>query len=166
MHTDALLAEVAVLPPRQATPATAGFTAAATNAAAAAAAVQGGGGLDASVIDGTLQLHNSYRALHAAPALSWSGALAAQAAGWASACSFAHDPDNYEAGENVFACNWLEEPADILRAAVTVWCARAVWGSSCCKPLRQQCMCAHAHKTTTHLACAGASVRCCAGKVL
>lgn len=106
------------MPGRHAARAAGGGGAENSNLAVIATAAQPGGGLHASV---AVALHNSYRAIHSAPPLAWSDSLAAQAAGWASGCSFAHDPDNLEAGENVFACNWLEEPSDILRAAVTVW---------------------------------------------
>ncbi|OZJ02524.1 hypothetical protein BZG36_04265 [Bifiguratus adelaidae] len=46
-----------------------------------------------------LKLHNKYRAIHHAPALTWSSKLASSAHAWASQCDFKHSGDRY--GENL-----------------------------------------------------------------
>ena len=46
-----------------------------------------------------LSAHNRLRAQHGAPALSWSGNLAAGAQEWANQCAFDHSSGNY--GENL-----------------------------------------------------------------
>ena len=48
-----------------------------------------------------LDAHNSYRAKHCVPSLTWSGDLAASAQQWASRCDFNHD-DRSPLGENLF----------------------------------------------------------------
>ncbi|KAI9498220.1 CAP domain-containing protein, partial [Zychaea mexicana] len=46
-----------------------------------------------------LELHNSYRAKHSAPALTWSDTLASYAQDWADGCVFEHSQGKY--GENL-----------------------------------------------------------------
>ncbi len=48
-----------------------------------------------------LSLHNSYRAQHCVPALTWSAELAASAQAWADKCLIAHDSRRGHIGENL-----------------------------------------------------------------
>lgn len=48
-----------------------------------------------------LGLHNSYRAQHCVPALTWSDELAASAQRWADNCWFGHDSHRGHIGENI-----------------------------------------------------------------
>jgi len=48
-----------------------------------------------------LSLHNSYRAQHCTPALSWSAELAASAQQWADKCWIGHDKKRGHIGENL-----------------------------------------------------------------
>ncbi|WP_088347875.1 MULTISPECIES: CAP family protein [Rhodomicrobium] len=48
-----------------------------------------------------LSLHNSYRAQHCVPALTWSAELAAAAQRWAEKCWIAHDKSRGHIGENI-----------------------------------------------------------------
>ncbi|GAX74353.1 hypothetical protein CEUSTIGMA_g1802.t1 [Chlamydomonas eustigma] len=65
--------------------------------------------LSATNIQGILDVHNQYRALHGAPPLTWSSALANVAEQWASNCVFMHSPYLY--GENLVISTGLEPPA-------------------------------------------------------
>jgi len=49
-----------------------------------------GGGSDNSVENSMLSAHNSFRASHGAPAMTWSNNLAAAAQSWANGCKFKH----------------------------------------------------------------------------
>ena len=46
-----------------------------------------------------LDQHNSYRARHGVPALSWSASVASSAQSWANRCVFEHSRGKY--GENL-----------------------------------------------------------------
>jgi pathogenesis-related protein 1 len=48
-----------------------------------------------------LSLHNSYRAQHCVPALTWSAELAAQAQKWSENCWASHDKKRGHIGENI-----------------------------------------------------------------
>lgn len=48
---------------------------------------------------GALGLHNSYRARHGVPALSWSSSIASKAQAYANKCSFSHSGNGL--GENL-----------------------------------------------------------------
>lgn len=65
----------------------------------------------------TLDLHNSLRATHQAPALTWDDALAAQAAAYADTCNFQHGAF----GENMFVTSQVKDDAAALDAAVKAW---------------------------------------------
>jgi uncharacterized protein YkwD len=71
-----------------------------------------------------LDLHNALRRKHGVPALEWSPALAAAAAGWANRCTWGNDPFAQQ-GENIYAATggaWnVTEPADIWYSEVGQW---------------------------------------------
>jgi uncharacterized protein YkwD len=58
---------------------------------------EGGNANDEQIL---LDSHNSYRAKHCAPALTWSAQIAATAQTWANGCKFVHD-QNDDYGENL-----------------------------------------------------------------
>lgn len=72
-----------------------------------------------TLYQGILSQHNSYRAMHSAPAMSWDTTLASSAATYASKCVWEHDPNN-PAGENLYATT-SKDLAAALSAATKVW---------------------------------------------
>lgn len=64
--------------------------------------------------------HNSYRAQHHVPALSWSDSLAAQAETSAARCTLKPD-SSATAGENLFGTSGVKDPAGALKWAVETW---------------------------------------------
>jgi uncharacterized protein YkwD len=58
-------------------------------------------GVSAAERKAILTLHNSYRAQHCVPALSWSDELAAAAQRWADNCWIGHDSKRGHIGENI-----------------------------------------------------------------
>ena len=58
-------------------------------------------GVSAAEQQALLSLHNSYRAQHCVPALTWSAELAASAQRWADNCWIAHDSHRGHIGENL-----------------------------------------------------------------
>ena len=58
-------------------------------------------GVSAAEQQALLSLHNSYRAQHCVPALTWSAELAASAQRWADNCWIAHDFHRGHIGENL-----------------------------------------------------------------
>ncbi len=62
-----------------------------------------------------LDLHNAYRARHGSPPLTWSPALAAQAAEWSTSCSYRHAPERGGAGETLA---WGLTPQTLVRGAM------------------------------------------------
>jgi uncharacterized protein YkwD len=69
------------------------------------------------VMQTALDAHNSYRAKHCVPALTWSAQLAASAQKWATRCDFNHD-ENSSDGENLF---WGAAGAYPPKAVVADW---------------------------------------------
>ncbi len=71
-------------------------------------------------IQSLLPAHNSYRAKHGAPAMTWSASLAADAQNWANQCVFQHAPFEARngAGENLALWSGTTRPAS---AAAQMW---------------------------------------------
>jgi len=68
---------------------------------------------------GVLNAHNSYRATHRAPAMTWDNTVAAAATNWASRCLFQHE-DNPAYGENLYMTS-AKDAAGALAAATKAW---------------------------------------------
>ena len=58
-------------------------------------------GASAAERETMLSLHNSYRAQHCVPAVTWSAELAAAAQKWADKCWIGHDKNRGHIGENL-----------------------------------------------------------------
>jgi hypothetical protein len=67
-----------------------------------------------------LELHNLYRSRHQVAPLMWSDTLAAEAAAYVSRCIWAHDPQS-DAGENLYATGYLDDPSGALRSSMVGW---------------------------------------------
>jgi uncharacterized protein YkwD len=61
----------------------------------------GGAGLTGADEQAMLSATNASRGKHCAPALTWSPQLAAAAQAWVNKCTFAHDPQRGQTGENL-----------------------------------------------------------------
>jgi len=72
-----------------------------------------------TLYQGILSQHNTYRAVHSAPAMSWDTTLASSAATYAAQCKWEHDQNN-PAGENLYATTG-KDFATALSAAIKAW---------------------------------------------
>lgn len=61
---------------------------------------------DAALASAVLNEHNRFRALHAAPAMTWSEPLASAAAKWAAKCVFQHSQGAVGCVCPLFSCAW------------------------------------------------------------
>lgn len=91
--------------------------------------------------------HNTYRATHQAPALSWDTTVAASAAAYAVRCIWGHDSSNAAYGENLYASTSTNQ-AGVLDAAITAWCVQggacSLGAGRCCRGVRHsltECVC-------------------------
>jgi uncharacterized protein YkwD len=73
-----------------------------------------------SLYQGIFDRHNSYRALHATPALAWSTTLASNAASYAAQCYWGHSGAAGQ-GENLYAISGNADQATTLANAIKAW---------------------------------------------
>jgi uncharacterized protein YkwD len=92
-------------------------------AAATTAAVGEGVGVAAmnSIYGDILNRHNQYRTKHQAGPLRWNDQVAAAADAYASRCSFGHDANRGNVGENIYATSATGNMAGALTEAITGW---------------------------------------------
>jgi hypothetical protein len=98
--------------------AAAAATAAAVTTEAGAVTVQAAPSTYQAIFD----RHNYFRAWHNTPGLTWSSTLASNAAKYAAACQWGHDPNAQGQGENLYAISGSgSNQANTLMNAINAW---------------------------------------------